>query len=396
MHADLGQISLEYPSSYALVGGRIFTGEKLFPPGYALEICADRVRGLVKEEALDQDKIRISVNGNVIAPGFVDLQLNGCAGVMFNDHIEPMTLDIMHATNLKSGCTSFLPTLISTSEENMCKAMFVVKDYRRKVGNLPVLGLHLEGPYISKQRLGIHSEEAVQDLGPEIRAKLIDFAKKTPLLLTLAPECVQTEDIQILTQAGVIVSLGHSAASYEQAKAAIKAGAHVATHLFNAMPAWQGREPGLLGAIFDSPEISCGMIADGLHVHFASLALSKRLKGARCFLISDATAAAGADIKEFFFAGQKVYVKDGKCLNAEGTLGGSALTMLQAVSNGVKRIGWSLEESLRMASLYPARIMGQDSDLGRIAPGAYANLAIFSPGTFNLNVSVDRGKIYQV
>lgn len=381
------------PAHYALTGGLVFDGDN-FLPGHAVEVRGGRIASLRREELVDASVQRVSVEGAVIAPGFADLQLNGCGGVMFNDSISLATLDRMHAANLRSGCTSFLPTLVSTSDEDMRAAMALVLDYRRERGSASVLGLHLEGPYISAARRGIHNQAAVRPLDPAMRDELAAFAARAPLMLTLAPECVSEEDIRLLTGAGVLVSLGHSDASYEEAKRAVRAGARLATHLFNGMSAWQGREPGLVGAIFDSPGLSCGMIADGQHVHFASLALAKRLKGRSCFLVTDATAAAGADIAEFDFCGQRVYVREGRCENAGGTLGGSMLTMMEAVRNLVAHVGVPADETLRMASLYPAALMGREGDLGRIAPGQHANLAIFSPFAYALAATVDRGELH--
>lgn len=381
------------PVHYALTGGLVFDGDN-FLPGHAVEIRAERIGEVLREELLSQDIPRLSVEGAVIAPGFVDLQLNGANGVMLHESITEQTLDVMHAGNLKSGCTSFLPTLVSSPDADMDAAMSLTQAYRQERGNANVLGLHLEGPYISMERRGIHSAAAIRPMSPAARDRLVAFAAHTPLMLTLAPECVDEGDIRILSEAGVLVSLGHSAATYVQAKRAVRSGARLATHLFNAMSPWQGREPGLVGAVFDSPDLACGMIADGRHVHFASLALARRLKGRKCFLVTDGTAASGADIERFFFSGEPVYVKDGACVSEQGTLGGSNLTMIEAVRNMIGHVGIAPDETLRMASLYPAAIMGQDALVGRIATGQYANLAVFSPFAYAMVATVDKGRLH--
>lgn len=380
-------------AAYALTGGTVFTGDE-FLPDHAVFIEGGTVTSIVPEAELAGEVKRIRANGAIIAPGFVDLQLNGCGGVTFNDSITEEALGIMHAANLKSGCTSFMPTLISTGEDKMLRALELVHGVIAGQKIPGVIGVHLEGPYISPARKGIHNSADIKSLGAGMRDAIAGFARKIPIMLTLAPECVERDDIRLLADSGVTVSIGHSAATYEQARLAVKAGARAATHLFNAMSPFQSREPGMVGAVLNSPDLSCGMLADGHHVHYAALDLSKRLKGDKCFLVTDATAPVGTGMTEFSFGGQTVYVRDGMCVNADGTLGGSMLTMIEAVKNCVSRIGWPPAEVLRMASLYPARLMGLDERLGTIAPGKNADLALFSPYTFEMLGTVDKGEAH--
>lgn len=196
--------------------------------------------------------------------------------------------------------------------------------------------------------------------------------------VTLAPENAGSDVIRQLTDAGIIVSAGHSNATYEEAKAGFSAGVSFATHLYNAMPTFAGREPGLIGALFDSPDVYCGIIADGLHVHYANVRNAKRIKGDKLVLVTDATAPAGADISEFIFAGKTIYYRDGLCVDENGTLSGSALTMIEAVQNSVEHAGIALDEALRMATLYPARAMGVERQSGSIEAGKIANLTVFT------------------
>jgi N-acetylglucosamine-6-phosphate deacetylase len=181
-----------------------------------------------------------------------------------------------------------------------------------------------------------------------------------------------------LADAGIVVSAGHSNASYEQARQGFAAGISFATHLYNAMPVISGRQPGLMGAIFDTPEVYTGIIADGHHVAWASIRNAKKLKGDKLVLVTDATAPAGADIEQFIFAGKTIYYRDGLCVDEKGTLSGSALTMIEAVQNSVDHVGIPLDEALRMASLYPARAIGVDATLGSIEAGKVANLTAFT------------------
>jgi N-acetylglucosamine-6-phosphate deacetylase len=184
--------------------------------------------------------------------------------------------------------------------------------------------------------------------------------------------------IQTLTEAGILVSAGHTDATYEEARASFAAGIRMVTHLFNAMSPWQSRSPGMVGAALQHPEIYAGIIADGHHVHYASIAIAKQVKGDHLLLVTDATPPVGTVMDSFQIGGQQVFYRDGQCLSAEGTLGGSALTMIEAIANCVQFAHITLPEALRMASLYPAQAIGLDHELGRLAPGYRADLAIFT------------------
>jgi N-acetylglucosamine-6-phosphate deacetylase len=190
---------------------------------------------------------------------------------------------------------------------------------------------------------------------------------------------------------GVIVSAGHSNGTYEEAVAGFAAGIRVATHLFNAMSPWTGRDPGVVGAILDRPEVAAGIVVDGIHVHYASIRLAKRLKGEGLFLVTDAVTPTGTSMNSFEFGGQTIYVENGRCVSRDGTLGGALLTMNEAVANSVRHAGIPLLEAVRMATLYPARIIGREGELGRIASGYIANLAIFDQ-SFAMRGVVDCGR----
>ncbi len=195
--------------------------------------------------------------------------------------------------------------------------------------------------------------------------------------MTIAPENFSEKLIQQLHTAGIVVSIGHSNATYAQATKAINDGASFATHLFNAMSPMTGREPGVVGAIYDH-QIYAGIIVDGIHVDYANVRISKKILGEKLILVTDATAPVGADITEFDFVGTTVYYKDGKCFNQDGTLGGAALTMIEAIEKSVKFVGIELSEAIRMATLYPAKAISVDNKLGSIDAGKIANLAIFN------------------
>ena len=363
---------------YALTHGRIYTGFDVLD-GHAIIINEGHIARICPLAELPSDIEQRDVGGGIIAPGFIDVQLNGCGGVQFNDTADAVsvnTLEIMQKANEKAGCTSFLPTLITGSDELMMQGVRVMRDDLRTHHN-QALGLHLEGPWISLVKKGTHNPKFIRK--PE--AKLVDFLCENADVITkitLAPEEVDAEIIRKLVAAGIIVSAGHSNATLAQAKAGFRAGASFATHLYNAMPYISGREPGLAGAIFDEPDVYCGVIADGLHVDFANVRNAKRLKGEKLCLVTDATAPAGANIDRFIFAGKTIYYRDGLCVDENGTLSGSSLTMIEGVRNLVEHVHISLDEALRMASLYPARAMGVADRLGTLEAGKVANLTAFT------------------
>ncbi|MEB3291308.1 MAG: N-acetylglucosamine-6-phosphate deacetylase [Leptolyngbya sp.] len=373
---------------YALTQCTLYTGHRILKD-HALIIDGDTILDLVPTASLPSD-MPCQLGSGIAAPGFIDLQLNGCGGVMFNDAIAPETLDTMHRTNLRSGTTSFLPTLITTADEAMDQAIALMDDYRQQRPDR-VLGLHLEGPYLNPKRKGIHDGRYVRPADEAMIAKLVAAGPDRVRMITLAPEQVSADQIRRLVAAGIQVSAGHSDATFEAALAGFEAGISLVTHLFNAMSPWQGRSPGLVGATFRCPEVYAGIIVDGHHVHFDSVHLAHRLKGDHLVLVSDATPPVGTTMDSFRIGGQTVFYREGKCVSAEGTLGGSALTLMEAVGHCVDRVGIPLAEALRMASLYPARAIGLDHRLGRLAPGYRANVVMVDPQTWSVKAVIDQG-----
>ena len=359
---------------YALTKAVIYTGEKVLYE-HAVVIENGLIQAVILEKDLAKEIPTVDLNGANLSAGFIDLQLNGCGGVMFNEEISVNTLEIMQATNLKSGTTSYLPTFITSPDEGMKQAVAVMREYLSKHKN-QALGLHLEGPYLSVAKKGVHRPEYIREISPE----MLDFLCQNGDVitkLTVAAENPTAEYISRFIQAGIIVSIGHSNATYEQAKQRFAEGASFATHLHNAMsPISSGREMGVVGAVLDS-EVYTGIICDGLHVHWGNIRLAKKAKGDKLVVITDATAAAGADISEFIFVGKKVTVKEGKCYDEFGALGGASVTMIESIQNLIHHTDLSLDEILRMCTLYPAKAIGVDDKLGSIAVGKVANLAIF-------------------
>jgi len=363
---------------YALTHGRIYTGHEILDD-HAIIVANGLIESICPLADVPANVEQRSVNGAILAPGFIDVQLNGCGGVQFNDTAEAVTvetLEIMQKANEKSGCTNFLPTLITTSDDLMKQGVRVMREYLAKHPN-QALGLHLEGPWLNIVKKGTHNPSFVRKPDAELVQFLCDNADVITKV-TLAPEMVEPEVITQLVNAGIVVSAGHSNATAKEARVGFRAGISFATHLFNAMPYMSGREPGLTGAILDANEIYCGIIADGLHVDYINIRNAKRLKGDKLCLVTDATAPAGANIEQFIFAGKTIYYRNGLCVDENGTLSGSSLTMIEGVRNLVNHANIALDEVLRMATLYPARAIGVDKQLGSIAAGKVANLTAFT------------------
>ncbi|BFN32139.1 N-acetylglucosamine-6-phosphate deacetylase [Vibrio harveyi] len=376
---------------YALSNCKIYTGSDVLTD-HAVIIDNDQIQSVVPVTQLPEGIEVKDLDGANLSPGFIDLQLNGCGGVMLNDEITPETMQIMHEANLKSGCTSFLPTLITSSDEDMCAAITAAREYHNKYQNQS-LGLHLEGPYLNVAKKGIHSVDFIRP-SDDGMIDLICANADIIAKVTLAPEQNDPEHIARLKAAGIVVSIGHTNATYAEARQGFDAGITFATHLFNAMTPMVGREPGVVGAIYDTPEVYAGIIADGFHVDYANIRIAHKIKGEKLVLVTDATAPAGANIDHFIFVGKKVYYRDGKCVDENGTLGGSALTMIEAVQNSVEHAGIALEEALRMATLYPATAIGVEERLGRVRKGMVANLTIFDRD-FNVKATVVNGQYEQ-
>ncbi|PAU37557.1 N-acetylglucosamine-6-phosphate deacetylase [Vibrio coralliilyticus] len=376
---------------YALTNCKIYTGNDVLVD-HAVVIKDQLIDSVCPVADLPQGLETLDLNGANVSPGFIDLQLNGCGGVMFNDEITAETMQVMHKANLKSGCTSYLPTLITSSDKDMRQAIAAARDYHAQYQNQS-LGLHLEGPYLNVMKKGIHSVDYIR---PSDDSMINFICENADVItkVTLAPEHNAPEHIQQLKDAGIIVAIGHTNATYAEARKGFESGITFATHLFNAMTPMVGREPGVVGAIYDTPDVYAGVIADGFHVDYANIRIAHKIKGEKLVLVTDATAPAGADMDYFIFVGKKVYYRDGKCVDENGTLGGSALTMIEAVQNTVEHVGIALDEALRMATLYPAKAIGVEEQLGRVKQGMVANLAIFDRD-FKVQATVVNGQYEQ-
>jgi N-acetylglucosamine-6-phosphate deacetylase len=313
------------------------------------------------------------LHGAMLLPGFIDTQVNGGGGVLFNDAPTVETIRRIGTAHRRYGTTGFLPTLISDSVDVMRAALAAVEQALAE-GVPGVLGIHLEGPYLAPARKGVHDPKFFHTPGSEELA-LLCAPHRGVRLLTLAPERVPLASIGALAAAGVIVCAGHTAADYATTHAALAAGARGFTHLFNAMTPLGSREPGVVGAALEDAGSWCGIIVDGHHVHPASLrvAIAAKPRG-KMVLVTDAMPPVGAADPSYLLNGETITVKDGICQTAQGVLAGSALDMAGAVRNAVQMLGLPLDEAVRMASTYPADFLGLGATHGRIAPDYQADL----------------------
>lgn len=373
---------------------KIFDGEKFINKNTVL-IEDKTIKKILNENELSQKEISdneiIDIQGMVLSPGFIDLQLNGCGGVLFNDDTSENALKIMNETNKKFGCTSFLPTLITSPDNKILNALEVLKNIDNPE-EISVLGLHIEGPYISVEKKGIHRPEYIRILSDEIIQKIADSGKEITRLITIAPEKAKIEHLKTLRKAGIKINMGHSNATYDQClekKEYYDGG----THLYNAMSPLESRNPGLVGFLFNDNELSAGIIVDGFHSEFPAVEIAKKIMKNRLYLITDAVSPAGTtDMKEFMFEGNRVLYQNGKCISPEGTLGGSALVMIDGVKNLVQKVNQPLEEALRMATSYPAKFISVEERYGYIKEGFIADLTYFDDN-FKIKGTISKGNL---
>jgi N-acetylglucosamine-6-phosphate deacetylase len=364
----------------AFIAREIFTGHEILT-GKAVLVRDGRIVDIVEVSTVPPEYRQHPLPGYMLAPAFVDLQIYGGNGSLFSSDLTTESLDAVYEYCLQGGCTQFLITLATNSIEKFLQAMDVARNYQAG-GGKGLLGVHLEGPYINPEKKGAHGEKFIKKAGEEEIRLLLDRGKGVFRMMTLAPELCDKACIELLLQNKIVVSAGHSNADYGQAINGFYQGIPAATHLFNAMSSLQGREPGLVGAIYDHNEVRSSIVCDGVHVDFASVRISKKIMGDRLFYITDAVSEVQYGEYTHIFKGDRYTLPD-------GTLSGSSLTMLRAVRNGVEKAGIPLPESLRMGSLYPASLLGLEKKWGSIRPGAQADLILLDEELNLLQVIVE-------
>jgi N-acetylglucosamine-6-phosphate deacetylase len=360
-------------SRLALVGGRVMTAGGL-EQGLAVEIADGRIAALTPDGALARDAPRHDLEGGLLLPGFIDTQVNGGGGVLFNDAPSADTVARIGAAHRRYGTTGFLPTLISDDLSVVEAALTAVRE-ARAAGVPGVLGAHIEGPFLSYARQGIHDPEHFRAFDATALALFTrDWGGR--VLATLAPEMVDREAVRRLTAAGVILAAGHTNATYAQMRDGFADGFTGVTHLFNAMSPLAARHPGVVGAALES-DAYCGIIVDGRHVDPVVLRLGLKChKLDRFMLVTDAMPCVGGDRHSFTLQGKTIFVRNDACYDGEGRLAGSDLDMASAVRNAVRLLGVDLADASVMASGAPADFLGLARETGRIAPGLRADLVL--------------------
>ena len=367
-------------SAHAILAHRVFDGMKLLE-NTAVVVDESRVIAVVPRADLPVTlPVRELAEGAWLVPGFIDVQVNGGGDVLFNNQPTPDGIRAIVAAHRRFGTTALLPTLISDSAATMRSAIAAAEAL--VVSEPAVLGIHLEGPFLSPNKVGVHDPRAIR-LPTADDLATITMARHGVTLITLAPEMVPERFITKLATAGVRVSLGHSMATYAQTRAAMDEGLTGFTHLFNAMRSLESREPGPIAAALESPSASYGLIADGVHVAPPMLRLALRGAG-RPILVTDAMPPVGGARTSFVLNNETIVVRNGRCETKEGKLAGACLDMATAVRNCVTLSDVQLTDALRFASTHPAEFLGLGAELGKLAPGFRADMVALNEATIEV------------
>ncbi len=358
--------------THAIVADHVFDGRTAHNHA-AVVVNGSCILDLVPQSKLKCDSVTELPSGAWLAPGFIDIQVNGGADVLFNDDPSPNTIRKIAAAHRRFGTTSFLPTFLTDTPEKMRAAIDAVEIVAEQEPS--VLGIHLEGPYLSPEKAGVHDVKLMRSPSAS-DIELLLAPRKAGRLITLAPEQVPQGFINSLVGAGVLVALGHSLATYSETRAAMEEGLTGFTHLFNAMRPLESREPGPIAAAIESPKAWFGMIVDGYHVDPAMLRLALRGLG-HPMLVTDAMPPVGGRKAKFDLYGSEVEVMAGRCLCPDGRLAGAFLDAASAVRNATDLLQVRLEDALRFASTNPAEFLNLGHVLGKIAPGYRADLVGF-------------------
>lgn len=358
---------------YALTNCTIYTGDEIIE-NHAVVVENERIKEIVSPDLLPDGLRILDLQGHDLIPGFVDLQLYGGSQGFFVRDLSEESLQDMVDTHGGDGTVAIVPTLYSTSHERILKAIDVTKAYIAS-GKKGVVGLHIEGPFINFAKRGAHSAKEVRIPTKAEVVEIIARAEGLTTMMTIAPEIWPEELLHLLQESHFILSLGHTNATYSQAKTYFESGIHLATHLYNAMRPFESREPGVVTAIWDTPVAHASIIVDGYHCDFATVRIAKQLMAERLFLISDATLAKIQPM-QFKFEDFTANFDGKRLLNDDGKLAGSAITLLDAVRNCIHKVGIPKDEVFRMASLYPATHLRIDGQYGKIASGYLAEMIV--------------------
>ena len=369
----------------ALINAKIFDGHE-FLVHHAVIIDDHKIEVILPENQVLDSIQKVDLQGNTLCAGFIDFQMYGGDTSFFVKDLSFDSLQNLIDTHLQDGTTSIVPTLYSTSLERILKAIEVVKSWIDS-GRSGIAGIHIEGPYINIEKRGAHSENVVRVPTKTELEQIIEASKGLKTVMTIAPEIWPEDLLEILEESELITSLGHSNATYSQCQKYFKK-IGLVTHLYNAMRPFESREVGVVGAVLDHQNVSASIIVDGFHCDFAAVRIAKNIMQERLFLISDASFAK-PKFSRFEFGDFTANFDGQRFLNDEGKLAGSAITLLDAVRNCVNKVGIPLEETLRMATLYPAKHLNLEHQIGKISAGYQADMILLSPSLELLQVWKD-------
>ena len=367
----------------AITGSKLFNG-KDFIEHKALLIDDQHIAGIVNEEAIPTDFKVQKLDGGVLSPGFIDLQVNGGGGKLFNNSPEKESLNTIISAHQYFGTTSIMPTVISDSLNILQKCTDTISNEINK--NHSLLGIHIEGPFFNVKYRGVHQKQYINTINASY-LNLFETLNKFPVMLTLAPECISIKQLKHLKSLGFKILAGHTDANYDQLEEAIKYGLDGFTHLFNAMGQISAREPGVVGSAFDFDETSASIIVDLHHVHpsLINLSFKQKPKG-KLFFVSDSMATINHGEPSFELYDEVVSESNGRIINSEGKLAGSSITQIDAIKNAYQKCSIPLESAISMATLYPAEYLGVSDYIGQLKKGYRADLAHFDSNFHVQNV----------
>jgi len=374
----------------AISGARIFTGDT-FLDQHTLIISNGLIEAIVRDDLREPNIPLTILEGGVLAPGFIDTQVNGGGDVLFNNSPSPEALEQMISGHRRYGTTGMMPTLISDAQSVLNKGVIAVKEAIEQ-NVLGILGVHIEGPFFNLAKRGTHNASRIRSPS----SSDIDWlCSLSPLktVVTLAPEQTDAGQISALSDAGVLVCAGHTDASEKDIHKALKEGLRGFTHLYNAMRPLQSREPGVVGAALDDRDSWCGIICDGHHVSPTAIRIAHAAKAeGKLILVSDAMATVGGQSNSFTLYDEVIREENGRLINAEGNLAGSAIGMIDAVRVCVEQVGLPLANCLRMASRYPAEFLKLEHSHGHLKPGFQADLVHFHESTWRVESTWIQGQ----
>ena len=367
----------------AITGSKLFNGID-FIEHKALLIDDQHIAGIVNEDAIPTDFQVKKIEGGILSPGFIDLQVNGGGGKLFNNSPDKESLNTIISAHQYFGTTSIMPTVISDSLNILQKCTDTISN--EIDNNHSLLGIHIEGPFFNVKYRGVHQKQYINTINASY-LNLFETLDKFPVMLTLAPECISIKQLKHLKSLGFKILAGHTDANYDQLEEAIKYGLDGFTHLFNAMGQISAREPGVVGSAFDFDETSASIIVDLHHVHpsLINLSFKQKPKG-KLFFVSDSMATINHGEPSFELYDEVVSESNGRIINSEGKLAGSSITQIDAIKNAYQKCSIPLESAISMATLYPAEYLGVSDYIGQLKKGYRADLAHFDSNFHVQNV----------